>query len=88
MKKYVVTVIDFDGKDIDIVVEGIYQNMNEAIKTISKVSNELFENAVYNGNKELSLKYKFDKYYLIEYISIYNKNGEKMFQINLNETFE
>ena len=88
MKKYVVTVIDFDGKDIDIVVEGIYQNMNEAIKTILKVSNELFENAVYNGNKELSLKYKFDKYYLIEYILIYNKNGEKMFQINLNETFE
>lgn len=89
MKKYVVTVIDFDnGEDIDIVVEGIYQNMNEAIKTMIKVCMDLSDNAIFNGYKNIQLLHKYDKQYLLEEILILNKDKEILFQITLNETFE
>ena len=88
MKKYVVTVIDFDGKDVDIVVEGIYLNMNEAINTMGKVATELIDNAIFNGKKEIQILHKYDKKFLIKEILILDKDKKVIYQISLNETFE
>lgn len=88
MKKYVVTVIDFDGEDVDIVVEGIYQNMNEAIKTMIKVCNDLFDNAIFNGHKEIQILHKYNKQYLLEQILLLKKDKKVLFHIELSETFE
>lgn len=88
MKKYVVTVIDFDGEGIDIVVEGIYLNINEAISTMRKIAPELINNAIFNGKKEIQVLHKYDRRFLIKEFLILDKDKKVIYQINLNETFE
>lgn len=87
MKKYVVSVMDFESGEIDLVVEGIYKNLCLAFNSMWKVLEELLENAKYNGKTKIKVEYKFDNKYKVENIII--KSGdEALYQINLSETFE
>lgn len=88
MKKYVVSVIDFENDNVDLVVEGIYENICVAIKTMRKVFSELCENAQYNNYKKLTFISKYDDDYLIKEVDIRYDGGKRLFQINLSETFE
>ncbi len=87
MKKYVVSVIDFEGGDIDLVVEGVYSNICLAINSVRKVLADLIDNAKFNGKQKLSINNSFDKQYKLEKVIVKSEN-EALFQINLSETFE
>lgn len=87
MKKYVVSVIDFEGGDIDLVVEGVYTNFCLAINSARKVLSDLVDNAKYNKKCKLSITNIFDKQYMLEKVLVGNE-GNLLFQINISETFE
>ncbi len=86
MMRYVVSVIDFKDDGTDLVVEGTYLNICEAIQSMRKVFSELCENAQHNNYKKLTFLSKYDDDYLIKEVDIRYDGGKRLFQINLSET--
>ncbi len=88
MKKYVVSVIDFEEENVDLVVEGVYSSMCNAINSMRKVFTELIENTKNNNYKNIKMTTKYDNDLLINEVDIYYDGNKRLFQINLSETFE
>lgn len=83
VKGYAISVLDFECNEVSI--EGVYRNICEAIIKVSKVVQDLYENAYYNENKTIKTECFFNDDCLINKVVV-SGNDIKLFEVKLEKT--